>query len=619
MYAFFQLLSGAFSSDLFTELSSPGGLPVWGAGAADLDADGRVEVMGVSHGTVPFFMGATTAGLAPAGGSPWAGRAADRHGLTFCDLDRDGQPEVIVGMGGERGRGGQALEAWFRDGAGGWEDRGGRLFPMTAGMRARGLNCVDVDGDGAPELYVASHGRHHPDRLLRQVAGMWVDVGAERGLADDMDTHGGLWGDIDGDGDMDLVRLSGGTVQVVAQERGPDRALDAGRFRMAAALPWRRVQAIALEDMDSDGDLDLFLARADRSPADAAGAGAARLYLPEGDADRLSFAVPAGCERLDVEARGTLDGADAAVTTHRTTGRRVGLRARYAPRPAADRGVLAWISGGRLEVEARGQAGSVSLRVTCDAPEVAGGRLSLPLASAEIDPPPVPLESESLLLLNDGAGGFAAAPGGWGQAVAVMAADMELDGDMDLFLVRASAPGAMENPADLLLENDGAGRLSRSARFLAGDDPGGEGTGMIWADLDGDHAPEILVFNAEFDGAMAGAARLWANPGTANRWLRVEVYGADGARATGARVEVIAGGRRQARLSNPWPHYALHGTQGDVFGLGPPGSGAARVIVTWPDGARQERRVAGGQTVIFTAQPPARPARSPARPPASPA
>ena len=100
MYTFFQL---------FTELSSPGGLPVWGAGAADLDAEGRVEVMGVSHGTVPFFMGAAATGLAPAGGSPWAGRAADRHGLTFCDLDRDGRPEVIVGMGGERGRGGQAL------------------------------------------------------------------------------------------------------------------------------------------------------------------------------------------------------------------------------------------------------------------------------------------------------------------------------------------------------------------------------------------------------------------------------------------------------------------------------------------------------------------------------
>ncbi|MBK9366551.1 MAG: VCBS repeat-containing protein [Deltaproteobacteria bacterium] len=95
----------------------PRDTPAWAALALDLDGDGLIELATVTH--APMYYGRMGADqrFTAAQDSPWGEQTADRHGMTACDVDRDGDFELIVASGGARGRGGNpagALGAYRR-------------------------------------------------------------------------------------------------------------------------------------------------------------------------------------------------------------------------------------------------------------------------------------------------------------------------------------------------------------------------------------------------------------------------------------------------------------------------------------------------------------------------
>jgi hypothetical protein len=101
------------------------------------------------------------------------------------------------------------------------------------------------------------------------------------------------------------------------------------------------------------------------------------------------------------------------------------------------------------------------------------------------------------LYLNDGKGNFAKAdglPNLYESGSCVAAADFDKDGDMDLFIGGRLVPGQYgHNPPSYLYINDGTGNFKNYTRRYMQDSNLGMVTDAAWADLDKDGYPELMV------------------------------------------------------------------------------------------------------------------------------
>lgn len=124
-------------------------------------------------------------------------------------------------------------------------------------MGHQGIAVGDANGDGLEDLYVAM-GTGLPNKLfLRRADGTLHDAAERAGVAWLDDTKGGLFADLDNDGDQDLLSAIGPTI-VLGKNDGQGRFERFVRMRAPTAAPF---YSLSVADYDLDGDLDIYGAR----------------------------------------------------------------------------------------------------------------------------------------------------------------------------------------------------------------------------------------------------------------------------------------------------------------------------------------------------------------------
>ncbi len=507
----------------------------------------------------------------------------------------------------------------FRHGAGRGSDY------HSPEIMGSGGALFDYDRDGDLDLYLLNAGSEDTrNRMFRQeIDGSFTDVTGPSGLGDPGYGMGAALGDVDNDGDLDLLVTNHGP-DVLYLDQGD------GTFRPAETPigddGWST--SACFLDYDADGLLDLFVATyldfdPPRSCTDAAG-------NPEFCGPQVFRGLP---DRLYRNEGGSPEGGiaftDVSATALAGRPRNKGLGVICADLDGdgrtdvyvandGERNQL-WINRGGAAFEDRAVVLGAAVNAFSEPEASMGvaagdvdGDLDLDLFMTHLD------RETNTLYLNLGERGFEdrTAVSGLGPAglahtgFGTLLLDADLDGDLDLAVVngrvrrgaslsqRAARRRQVERTVppllvdyaepNLFFANDGAGRfLDLSARAGALTGTVEVSRGLLAGDLDEDGDLDLVVTNC------GGPARLYRNESAVGgHWLAVRaVDPALGRDALGALVTIRAGGRSQIRPIVSTVSYLSAVEPVAHFGLGP----AARfdgATVVWPDGAREE--FAGG-------------------------
>jgi hypothetical protein len=167
-----------------------------------------------------------------------------------------------------------------------------------------------------------------------------------------------------------------------------------------------------------------------------------------------------------------------------------------------------------------------------------------------------------------------------------VAGDFDNDMDLDLYLVCA---GAIENIPNRLYENDAKGnfRMVPNAGGASGSMTG-RGDAVVTADYDGDGFLDLFVTNgAGLEPFANGPHQLFRNRGNGNHWLEIELEGVISNRnGIGASVELEAGGVVQRREQRGGMHGYSQNHQRLHFGLAH-NKKVDWIVVRWASGRVQ--------------------------------
>ena len=174
--------------------------------------------------------------------------------------------------------------------------------------------------------------------------------------------------------------------------------------------------------------------------------------------------------------------------------------------------------------------------------------------------------------------------------VSVTAADFDNDMDVDLYL---ACRDDVVNSTNIILQNNGFGEFYIDMTGGGAGGPVGPGVGLaeavVAADYDVDGFVDVFVTNGlklypELVGFGAGGPdKLYRNVGNTNHWIELDLVGTTSNRsAIGAVVTVTAGGVAQRKQQNGGYHRWSQDDQRLHFGLAQ--NTTADIEVRWPSG-----------------------------------
>jgi tetratricopeptide (TPR) repeat protein len=364
------------------------------------------------------------------------------------------------------------------------------------------LNFVDYDNDGRLDIYVSLNGWSGPmkNRLLRNAGnGRFEDVSDRSGAGDPGSGFVSLWGDLDNDGDLDLVVANGvlkdGSVPQIYRNNGDATFTNVTHEAGLREPPTFGAIGIALGDYDLDGDLDLFINGLETAPN--------RLYRNDGD---LRFTEVSRESRV---VQPPHNGFVSFFFDYNNDGWPDLLTTSLAPWNAVLEGLTRWF------------------------------RVPKPDA---IHP------DSSRLFRNNRNGTFTDVTweaklfypmGVMGAGVA----DLDNDGYMDLYF-GAGDPQLSRLEPNRFFRNNGDGTFSDLTDSVGFARPGNKGHGVCFVDIDEDGDLDVYAqLGGHYPGDHARNAFYRNRKGNQNNWLQVDLHGRSSNRyAIGARLVAKAGG-----------------------------------------------------------------------------
>jgi hypothetical protein len=222
---------------------------------ADWNRDGRPDVLLAGAGQDRLLTNDGRGGFVDETEARLPRNAATTQDAEFADVEGDGDLDIVPAQEGGHG-------LWVLDGHGVYQDETKARLPVAGFVEARKVAIVDVDRDGDVDLYFAHvgwQGRAPQDRLyVNDGKGKFADETAARIGAESNTTADARFADLDGDGDLDLVRVNLGPLEILVND-GRGVLTDVTREALPAAVTGPGL-GVEIADFDGDGVLDLYVA-----------------------------------------------------------------------------------------------------------------------------------------------------------------------------------------------------------------------------------------------------------------------------------------------------------------------------------------------------------------------